>query len=335
MGDNGFMQGMQVGDALKRLERVLNASETNIWEVDLDAMTVQYFGPVEDVSGVPAAELDDPLSVTYQIVHPEDQQVVIEQFEPLMEGRSQAIDVEFRTHPDNGPVRWLRIEVFSEEPGSNTLFGMTTDITAQKEYEARLESFAGVVSHDLRNPLSVAKGRLELAQLECSSDHLDHIASAHDRMERLIEELLSLARENQAIGEMESVALDTLVEACWATVDTNAASLDVTTEKSILADESRLKQVFENVFRNAIEHGGESVTVTVGDLDDGFYVADDGVGIAEGERDQLFTGATAFGAVGIGLRIVRQIVEAHGWSICVVESDDGGARFEITSVELG
>jgi signal transduction histidine kinase len=95
--------------------------------------------------------------------------------------------------------------------------------------------------------------------------------------------------------------------------------------------------VFENLFRNAVEHAGDDVTITVGTLDGGFYVDDDGPGIPEDERDRVFEAGYSTGeaGTGFGLSIVRDVVEAHGWDIRVVEGADGGARFEITGVETG
>lgn len=85
---------------------------------------------------------------------------------------------------------------------------------------------------------------------------------------------------------------------------------------------------------NSVEHGGEVVTVTIGDLDTGFYVADDGSGIPPEEREQVFEAgySTDNESTGFGLAIVKQIADAHGWDICVTESETDGARFEITDV---
>lgn len=103
-----------------------------------------------------------------------------------------------------------------------------------------------------------------------------------------------------------------------------------------MGDRSRLQQLLENLIRNSIEHAGEEVTVTVGALEDGFYVEDDGPGIPADERDEEFAAghSTSEGGTGFGLRIVQQVVEAHDWSIQLTEGSDGGARFEITGVEL-
>ena len=108
------------------------------------------------------------------------------------------------------------------------------------------------------------------------------------------------------------------------------------TDRTIRCDLNRLRQLFENLYRNAIEHGGSDVTVTVGQLDEGFYVEDDGSGIPEGKREQVFDlgFSTADTGTGFGLSIVQQVVETHGWKIDLTEGKNGGARFEITGVEF-
>jgi PAS domain S-box-containing protein len=205
-----------------------------------------------------------------------------------------------------------------------------------KETNEQLEQFASIVSHDLRNPLNVIGLEADLATEECNSDHLDAVVDAHERMETLIEDLLTLAREGETVDEFEAVELTMIAKQCWATVETVDAEIVVDSERIIEADASRLKHVFENLFRNAVEHAGSGVTVRIGDLDNGFYVEDDGSGIAEKNRQAVFeTGYSTSGAqTGFGMSIVRQIVDAHGWSIQIVEEETGGARFEITGVEF-
>lgn len=199
---------------------------------------------------------------------------------------------------------------------------------------ARLDEFASIVSHDLRNPLTVAKGRLDLAAEECESEHISHVARALDRMEVLIADLLTLARKGNQISEQESVALAALVQDCWHNVETEQATLQTPTDRAILADRSRLQQLLENLLRNAIDHAGPTVTVTVGNLSDGFFLEDDGPGIPEENRTTVFDAGftTKSSGTGFGLSIVKQIAEAHGWEVTIGEAHNGGARFEITGV---
>ncbi|MFC5278064.1 PAS domain S-box protein [Halorubrum rubrum] len=216
-----------------------------------------------------------------------------------------------------------------------------------KRQNERLAEFADVVSHDLRNPLTVAEGRLRLVEEACDSEHLEGVARAHDRMNELIQDLLTLAREGDALGELEPVALADLLEDCWAHVDRPAdARIRVDADRTVRADRTRLQQLFENLLRNSVEHGStgsrtqsdDAVTITVGETPDGngFYVEDDGAGIPPDARDDVFDPgySTDGNGTGFGLSIVRQVVEAHGWDIRVVEGSDGGARFEVTGVEF-
>ncbi|QZA88528.1 PAS domain-containing protein [Salinarchaeum sp. IM2453] len=221
--------------------------------------------------------------------------------------------------------------------------GYVTDITEQKRREQklkqqneRLDKFASTLSHDIRCPLNVASGRLNLATEECDSEHLDDAIDALSRIEELIDDLLTLARQGDEIGDTELVQVDSLARLSWQNIEAAEATLDINTETTICADQSRLQQAVENLLRNAVEHSREPVHITVGDTENGFYIADGGPGIPEERRDKIFepgyspeeTGS------GFGLAIVKDIVEAHDWNITVTESDQGGARFAITGADV-
>lgn len=223
------------------------------------------------------------------------------------------------------------------------LFGIAFDITERKQYEReleqqneQLEAFTSIVSHDLRNPLDVAGSRLELADDECDSEHLTQIRQAHRRMRTLIDDLLTLSKKGRMITNLESVDVATVAHDSWNNVEVADATLVTDIDRAIRADESRLKQLFENCIRNAITHGADSVTVRVGELDDGFYIADDGPGIPEDQRTKVFENgySTSEQGTGFGLSIINRVVNAHGWNIDIAESSTGGARFEVTGVEF-
>ncbi|WP_232688737.1 hybrid sensor histidine kinase/response regulator [Halobacterium zhouii] len=208
----------------------------------------------------------------------------------------------------------------------------TQELERQNE---RLEEFAGIVSHDLRTPLSVAEGRLELARQEGGDEHFEEVSGALDRMSTIIDETLTLARQGQLVTERQRVSIPSLARRCWSRVAADDAELEVTDDGVVSADPERLKRVFENLFRNAAEHGGD--TVRVGVTSDGFFVADDGPGIPPEERERVFERGftTSEDGTGFGLSIVSEIADAHGWDVEVSESESGGACFDVTGVETG
>lgn len=202
-----------------------------------------------------------------------------------------------------------------------------------REQNERLEEFASVLSHDLRNPLTVARGWTEMLEddVEDPGEAIERIKGAHDRMDAIIEDVLTLARNGEPVTEPETVALRSAATTAWETCSTADASLSVRTERTVQADPTRLRRLLENLFSNAVRHGGTTVSVLVGDSNRGFYVADDGPGIPESEREKVFRSGVSGheDGTGFGLAIVATIAEAHGWTVTVSESDQGGAQFDI------
>ena len=295
----------------------------------------------------------------------EDDMHVIETGEPIIQQEEYADDFDEWDLTSKVPWRGPDGEI-------RGLIGITQRITERKRAQQRLqrqnerlEEFARVISHDLRNPLNVALGRLKLAQRNHDSPHLDDVAKALDRMDDLIDDVLTAARSGEPVEETEAVALADLAQECWTTTEKADASLVVETDLTVRADPGRLRQLLANLFRNAVEHGstsrqppaddavehgstgnrtgsddavehgGDGVTITAGDCEGGFFVADDGPGIPEDRREDVFDRGftTADDGTGFGLSIVEEAVKAHGWTVDVTESANGGARFEVTGVE--
>lgn len=321
---------------------VIPLHSTNLLTVLEANGTIHYESP--SITRIFGFEPDDLVGHDVaEYFHPDDRDRVLASFHQLVNNDDGMVEaVEYRHQRADGSYTWVEsVGSATTTPDGHYVIN-TREITEQKARERnltmtneRLNEFAQIVSHDLQNPLSVANGYLELAIEEGTPEHLERVRTAHDRMEELIDDLLVLARQGDVIGELAPVDLASVIETSWDNVDTGDATLDADIDRDIVADESRLRQLLENLFRNAIEHGGADVTVTVGDLPGGFFVEDTGVGVPDQPPDELFEVgfSTADGGTGFGLGIVEHIATAHGWDIHLAHGETDGARFEITGVE--
>ncbi|MCU4752661.1 GAF domain-containing sensor histidine kinase [Halobacteria archaeon AArc-curdl1] len=208
---------------------------------------------------------------------------------------------------------------------------------ALEETNDRLEAFAAIVSHDLRNPLAVATGKLQLLEEECDSDHIEGIDEALGRMDNLIEDVLTLVRNDIDGDDLEWVSLGVIANRAWETVDTADASLELATDVgSARAVDGPLQELFENVFDNAVTHGGTDVTVRIEPLEaGGFAIEDDGQGIDDVDGSRLFEyGYTSSGAgTGLGLAIVERIASVFDWEVTAHTGADGGLRLEFQTFD--
>lgn len=241
----------------------------------------------------------------------------------------------------DGPRDFLYRGIPYERDGGVFGFAIYTDITERnrrkeklRKQKQRFEEFAEIISHDIRNPLNVAKGRAELLD----HDHAEIILRNLDRIDDIIEDVLTVAWTGKPVSETKPVTLSTITAQCWEFVETPTATLTIDTDGTIQADPQRLKQLFENLFRNSVEHGttqSQGVEITVGICEGGFFVADDGPGIPPADREDVFNRgySTATDGTGLGLSIVNGICDAHGWTVTITESAAGGTRFEIRDVD--
>lgn len=205
--------------------------------------------------------------------------------------------------------------------------------------EEVLDEVAEILSHDLENILMTAQSSLELAQRHGDEENFERTAVILDNAQELVDDIVTLARTGQQISDIAPTDLAAVSHRAWQSVPAPETTLKRTTDMTIRADESSLRQLLENLFRNAIEHGGGVETVRVGSLSDGsttgFFIEDNGKGIPQTDRDRVFDPgySTSGDERGFGLLIVQRIVEGHQWSISVTNSDTGGARFEIRGID--
>lgn len=320
------------------------------WEYDTTTDELTWSAQVYEIYGL-SQEMKVTLEEALDFYHPDDRPAIRDRLRAAIEDGEQ-YDIEVRIIASDEELRWVRTRGDPQVEGGSVVRvrGTIQDITDLKKREAdlqrerdRLDEFAGIVTHDLRNPLNVVEGRLELAREESDSEHLEQIDTAIGRINRIIDDMLWLAREGRDIGSTEPVEIRSAVESAWNLVadNTDGAELqyvaDTNELPTIRADRDRMRQLLENLLQNAVEHGGNDVTITVGALDNGFYIEDDGPGIPEDRRNNVFdTGySTSEDGTGLGLIIVKQVAQGHSWDVRVTDGSEGGARFEITGVEFG
>lgn len=352
-------------------EAVFNAIDDLFYIFGPENTPIRWNEMVRVVTGYTDEEIAEmgPL----EFLEADDAERIGETLEELVGADNSRFEADLQTNDGETIPHQFAVTQLRDDETLIGIGGIGRDVTERKRRERelrrqneRLEEFASVVSHDLRNPTSVIVGRLELFYETRDDSHLEAIESVVDRIDELIDDLLTLARHGRIVSEPEWVTLADVVERAWTTVDTGETTLETAVDgRRIEADGSRLRELIENLVRNSVEHGstggrtepgnsgesgpvtgrstseetdrGGSLTVRVGLIDDdGFYVEDTGPGIPLAEREAVFESgySTKGDGSGLGLAITRRIAEAHGWSVRLVEGRDGGARFEFEGVTM-
>lgn len=259
----------------------------------------------------------------------------------LLAGSETEFRLEYPCHaPDERRWFLLRAARFTHT-GDVYVWLSHADVTERKlaELEAngrasQLETILGVLTHDIRNPINVIDGYAELLEREVDDPGaVESIREATDRITEITETTLRFVRSG-GLSEVEPVDVSELAREAWATVPTAAATLETSGSRTVHGDRQLLRQLLENLYRNAVEHAGEECTVTVGSLPDGFYVADDGPGLPAEVRERVTDADFGTRGVGLGLSIVRAVADAHGATLRVTDGPSGGARFEFRDLDL-
>ena len=290
--------------------------------------------------GDPAMLGEDYLAACRQARDDEYAREACTGLEAVFAGEARTVEVEYPCPGPGDAARWFlqRASRFTHD-GSEFVVVEHLDITdrreAQQALETRtavLEDVASTISHDLRNPLSAANAWAEILE-DGGEEKATRIRTAIDRANDIIDDALVLARETEAT-DLEPTSIEAVAADAWELVDAPETTLVVDATDRILADQSLLQTIFENLFRNAVDHAGPDVAIEIGpqpNIGDGggMYIADDGPGVPSEVRGSLFdSGFSTADSSGIGLAIVDRIVDAHGWEVDV--HNDGGAVFEVS-----
>ncbi|MEA1930824.1 MAG: PAS domain S-box protein [Euryarchaeota archaeon] len=347
----------------ERYSRMFELSTDYVTIVDESGTIIDITPGIEDVLTYEPEEMIGTDALDY--IHPDDRAHVHEVFADALGNSAIGIDIEYRAETSDGNYRWMEARGHNhlDDPLLEGVVVNVRDISERKQREQeltrltrqlrqknqQLERLAGVVSHDLQTPLSTAEKltgllRADLGEADPAVEQsLADLEATHQRLQEFADQLPRLARESTDVEEPTTCDLQSVAESAWSFVETGSLDLQIASTSTVRADPSRLQRVFENLFQNTVTHGVEAVdgeqahtatTVRVGSTDDGFYIEDDGPGIRPEQRSELFEyGMSTGSGSGFGLAIVRTIIEAHGWTVDVVDSDTGGARFEVETTE--
>ena len=202
------------------------------------------------------------------------------------------------------------------------------------EQNERLEEFALLGSHELRNRLQIALGSAERARAQEDISAVDDVVETLGRMNRLVTQLLTLARTGAVSQATQSMALSGTAKTVWSGIDSGDATLDIDSDGIVTANRDGLLEVFEMLFRTAVDGGG-SEYIRIETTDDGFVVADNGSAIDTDQHDGLFdpTYTAVDGGSGDSIYLVSVIADAHDWTVSV-QRDGAETQFVFSNVDI-
>ena len=341
MGGKTAFDPADVGEATAR--RLLDSISSHaVFMLDSDGTITEWPRPAEALYGSDASAMlgEDVRSLFADT----DGTEASEPPSDFLDADSGTVEVEHWHERADGSVFWATMTLSPLVGDEAGFAAVCRDETTTKEYERmlerqndRLKEFTDILAHDLRNPLEIIDGNLTLYAETGDEGYIETIDETTDRMARLVDDLLRVARQGDVVTDPEPTDIEAVVDTAWQVMGTTpTATLAYHDIPAVSADGDRLCELFENLFRNSLEHGGTDVTIHVGPLETGFYIEDDGPGIPEEQANDVFDHGftTTTDGNGYGLSVVRTIVNAHGWDIFATRGEAGGARFEITGIEF-
>jgi PAS domain S-box-containing protein len=302
------------------------------------------------------------------LIHPEDLTITQQRIARLLKGESDSS--EFRIITKTGSIIWLHDfgkGIFNQENNSLYIFGAAHDITKRKQAEAEreifnqeledrnseLERFNYTISHELKTPIITLKGfvgsiahDLQNRMYERAEEDLLRVSRAVDKMEETLSDLLELSRIGRMKNEWKKITLTAIVQDALELVheqlEIHQVAVHVQPDlHTVHGDLQCLIEVLQNLIENAAKYMGKQPNplIEIGQKgeEDGklvFFVRDNGIGIAPEYHERIFglfnkLDATSEGT-GVGLAIVKRIIEVHDGRIWI-ESDLGkGSTFYFT-----
>ncbi len=354
----------------ERLALAFDASKMGTWTWDIETGAVSWSDKIEALFGMNPGEFDGKYDSYLALIHPEDLPDLQQAIGRALSESDYHYVVEHRLIWQSGETRWLegRGKVYRNADGRPVrMAGTVVDITDRKRSEAErerliqelaaknteLEQFTYTVSHDLKAPIITIKGFLGFLEQDAAAGNqvrlqkdMERINGAVDKMHHLLNDLLELSRIGRMLNAPEPVNFGALVnealELLQGRLQASAPQLKIANDFPIvLGDRRRLLQVIQNLIDNAVKFAGKQPVPVVEIGSRGFenempvfFVRDNGIGIAPEYHKRIFglfnkLDPLAEGT-GVGLAIVKRIIEFHGGRIWVESEVGQGTAFFFT-----
>jgi PAS domain S-box-containing protein len=363
------VEGARAAAALREnrdvLSLAMSAGKMGAWSRDLVADSVWWSRELEEIVGLSPGSLGETEGGFRGMIHDEDRPRVAQAVQAALD-KHEDYTVEFRIRHASGEWLWMEGRgkaTYGPDGKAQMLYGLGIDVTerhraveALKEADRRKDEFLATLAHELRNPLAPISSGLHIMRM--SKDNPAAVAGAREIMERqvrqmvrLVDDLLDVARISTGKVELQRAPL-TLAEAIQDAAETSGPliaqsghRLEITNARPAVwvdADRTRLAQVFANLLNNSAKYSEPGRTIRISTGQDGgaavVRLKDEGIGIHPEMLPRVFemfrqvdrSGPYSHGGLGIGLFIVKRLVEMHGGTIDVRSNGPGtGTEFEV------
>jgi PAS domain S-box-containing protein len=345
-------------EALRESEEDLNRAQavahTGSWRLDVRKNQLLWSDEVYRIFGIPQGT-----PMTYETflasVHPEDREYVDREWTAALQGEDY--DIEHRIVVGD-EIKWVRERAGLEFDRQGMLkggFGTVQDITQLKQAEKIKDDFIGLVSHELRSPMTVITGAINTALTEAerlspeeTHQLLKDAAAESETLSNLLTNLLELSRvqAQRLVLHSEAINVRKIVQEAVDKIKRQSAAHKFVINlprrlPPVEADPLRLERILYNLLENAVKYSPSGGEVWVSAKPDGeqlvIGVSDQGIGISRADQAKLFAPfqrlekrPSGVRGVGLGLMVCRRLVEAHGGRIWVESKPGRGSNFFFT-----
>ncbi|MEF8874281.1 MAG: PAS domain-containing sensor histidine kinase [Candidatus Thermoplasmatota archaeon] len=329
----------------ERLEDAMETGNLAWWEMELPSGKIQFNDRKAEMLGYQPEKFEHYTDFT-ELIHPEDHDKAMKAMKAHLEGREKRYEVEYRIEKKDGDYKWFRdVGSITEEEGEyKKVTGIVIDIDERKRIQEHEKFLHSLLRHDLRNKIQLIQGYLDLLDMniELSEKGEEYVKKAKNGVKSsvgLIEKVRTLIKasdEKRKKIRLESSIQDA-VEANEDRIDEAGMELEIKgqSKSSYVKAGPLLKEVFFNLIENAVRYSsGDKIRISSEEVDGKIIcrIEDDGKGIPDEKKEEIFNRGYTTNeerGTGLGLYLLRDLVEAYGGKVEVRDSELGGARFDV------